>query len=458
MSIKKNKCSFEYGNQGEASVEEKRGRSRRKNQRAARAEKETGKYRRLLPVSVLLLFLILLTVMAAAGKQYFSAGIKGTEMQTSGYETPGIQEPEMRTSETQIPGTQSAGGLNAETEAAGSTLPAADTGETAAETEEAAAGTAQLLFAGDVYLSDHVLEAYDAAGDISGILSAGYRNEIAAADFFMVNEEFPFSSRGRAAEDKQYTFRIPTDRVHILKEINPSMVTLANNHALDFGQEALEDTMEVLKAAGIGYTGAGEDLAAAGTPTETDIRGHRIAVIGASRVLPAADWAAGGRHAGLFSAYDPAALLSLIKKEKEKGCFTIVYMHWGTERAEKPNEVQTALGRQLIDAGADLVTGAHPHVLQGIEYYKGKPIVYSLGNFIFGSSIPGTALLSVSLGEDNAPVLRLIPGKSAAGYTEELQGSGQRSDFYRYMESISENISIAEDGTISVRSRKIPQS
>ncbi len=424
MSIKKNKCSFEYGNQGEASVEEKRGRSRRKNQRAARAEKETGKYRRLLPVSVLLLFLILLTVMAAAGKQYFSAGIKGTEMQTSGYETPGIQEPEIRTSET----------------------------------EEAAAGTAQLLFAGDVYLSDHVLEAYDAAGDISGILSAGYRNEIAAADFFMVNEEFPFSSRGRAAEDKQYTFRIPTDRVHILKEINPSMVTLANNHALDFGQEALEDTMEVLKAAGIGYTGAGEDLAAAGTPTETDLRGHRIAVIGASRVLPAADWAAGGRHAGLFSAYDPAALLSLIKKEKEKGCFTIVYMHWGTERAEKPNEVQTALGRQLIDAGADLVTGAHPHVLQGIEYYKGKPIVYSLGNFIFGSSIPGTALLSVSLGEDNAPVLRLIPGKSAAGYTEELQGSGQRSDFYRYMESISENISIAEDGTISVRSRKIPQS
>ncbi len=420
----KNKCSFEYGNQGEESVEEKRGRSRRKNQRAARAEKETGKYRRLLPVSVLLLFLILLTVMAAAGKQYFSAGIKGTEMQTSGYETPGIQEPEIRTSET----------------------------------EEAAAGTAQLLFAGDVYLSDHVLEAYDAAGDISGILSAGYRNEIAAADFFMVNEEFPFSSRGRAAEDKQYTFRIPTDRVHILKEINPSMVTLANNHALDFGQEALEDTMEVLKAAGIGYTGAGEDLAAAGTPTETDLRGHRIAVIGASRVLPAADWAAGGRHAGLFSAYDPAALLSLVKKEKEKGCFTIVYMHWGTERAEKPNEVQTALGRQLIDAGADLVTGAHPHVLQGIEYYKGKPIVYSLGNFIFGSSIPGTALLSVSLGEDNAPVLRLIPGKSAAGYTEELQGSGQRSDFYRYMESISENISIAEDGTISVRSRKIPQS
>jgi poly-gamma-glutamate synthesis protein (capsule biosynthesis protein) len=137
----------------------------------------------------------------------------------------------------------------------------------------------------------------------------------------------------------------------------------------------------------------------------------------------------------------------------------IAYIHWGIEREETPNDLQKNLARQLIDAGADLVIGAHPHVLQGIEYYKGKPIIYSLGNFIFGSSIPRTALLKVTFepasdgqsGEQTvvaAPHLTLIPGTSASGYTHTLENESQKKEFINYMQSISFNVSIDENGNV----------
>ena len=106
------------------------------------------------------------------------------------------------------------------------------------------------------------------------------------------------------------------------------------------------------------------------------------------------------------------------------------------------------MGRQMIDAGADLVVGSHPHVLQGIEYYEGKPIVYSLGNFVFGSSIPRTALLQAVL-EEETLVLRLIPGTSGAGYTRMLTEDGKRREFFQHMESISYGVSFEKDGTVA---------
>ena len=94
----------------------------------------------------------------------------------------------------------------------------------------------------------------------------------------------------------------------------------------------------------------------------------------------------------------------------------VVLIHWGIEREEKPQEYQRALAKRYIDAGADLVIGSHPHVLQGIEYYKGKPIFYSLGNFVFGSSIPKTMLVQSEFSNDSLD-LKLIPGTSSGGYT-----------------------------------------
>lgn len=365
-------------------------------------------------------------------------------------------------------------------------------------------GGPYILFSGDVLLSDHVLEAYRRGGGIQGVLDEGYRQAIGAASFFMVNEEFPFSDRGTQAADKEYTFRLPTERVSIFQEMGIDGVTLANNHALDFGQEALLDSCMTLDAAGILHTGAGENLAAARQAIRLELDGRRIAILGTTRVMPVYDWTAGKDRPGMLSAYDPGAMLAEVRSLAETADYVAVCIHWGIEKDEQPQEYQRTLARQIIDAGADLVVGSHPHVLQGVEYYKGKPIFYSLGNFVFGSSIPRTALLQVSWpeeeetgveGKKNAevereesveirdersagtgngenigtgskenagsgekenagprpeaePVFRLLPGTSGAGYTHMLRDAAKEREFFQYMEGISFGVHFDEDGTV----------
>lgn len=318
-----------------------------------------------------------------------------------------------------------------------------------AETDEnyAADKPIRLLFSGDVLLSNHVLNAYRNAGGMDGVLDAGYQNLIEETDFFFVNEEFPFSNRGQQAPDKQYTFRLPPEQVSMLTEMGVDAVSLANNHALDFGTDALLDTCETLDTAGILHTGAGANLDEAKRAVEVQIQDKRIAVIGATRVIPVAEWAAYGNTPGMLATYDPTILLKEIETLSEKNDYVIVFVHWGIERAEHPESYQRALGKQFLDAGADLVIGAHPHVLQGVEYYKEKPIVYSLGNFVFGSSIPKTMLLEVRLEAENAPVLVVHPGTSSGGHTRMLTSAQEQNSFYRYLESISYGVSF-EDGVI----------
>lgn len=318
-----------------------------------------------------------------------------------------------------------------------------------------ASHTISLLFAGDIYLSDHVLNAYDKAGGISGVLDEGLRQEIRQADLFMANQEFPFSDRGTAAADKQFTFRLPSSRVHIMQEIGADIVTLANNHTLDYGTDALLDSCRLLDKAGILRVGAGADREEAGRAEILEIRGKRIGFLAASRVFPEAGWAAGSSHPGLLSAYDPAAVAERIREVKAQCDYLVFYVHWGIERNTTPEEYQRQQARQYIDAGADLVVGSHPHVLQGIEYYNGKPILYSLGNFVFGSSIPETMLMEaeVTFPEDEQSSdkpnvrLRLIPATSSAGYTRML-AEEKRGDFFAKMESLSWGISVDEEGVI----------
>lgn len=273
-----------------------------------------------------------------------------------------------------------------------------------------------LLFAGDVYFSDHVLNAYDKAGGIHGVLDETLRAEIHEADIFMVNQEFPFTERGTKAEDKQYTFRLPESRFHLMNEMEIDIVTLANNHILDFGPEGITDSIALLKENNIRYVGAGENLNEAKKLEIMEVKGRKIGFLGTSRVYMDGSWAAGANHPGVFSTYEPTMAVEEIKKARELVDYLVVYVHWGVERETTPKEYQRTMGQQYIDAGADLVIGSHPHVLQPVEYYKDKPIVYSLGNFVFGSSIPETELLKVVLDEEKI-ILEEIPCTSSGGYT-----------------------------------------
>ncbi|MBQ5698611.1 MAG: CapA family protein [Lachnospiraceae bacterium] len=274
-----------------------------------------------------------------------------------------------------------------------------------------------LLFAGDVYLSQHVLGAYDKAGGIHGVLDEGIRAEIDAADIFMVNQEFPFTERGTKAEDKQYTFRLPHARLPIMNEMGIDIVTLANNHILDFGPHGITDSIAALKEAGIKYVGAGEDLEEAKKLEIIEVGGRKIGFLGTSRVYMATSWAAGENHPGVFSTYDPTLPVEEIKKADELVDYLVVYVHWGVERETTPKEYQRVMGRQYIDAGADIVIGSHPHVLQPLEYYNDKPIMFSMGNFVFGSSIPSTELLKIEIHADDSMTVTEIPCTSSGGFT-----------------------------------------
>ncbi len=320
----------------------------------------------------------------------------------------------------------------------------------ASDSVEPAAGSMTILFSGDILLSDHVLNAYSRSGGISGVLDQGYLSAIQSADYFAVNEEFPFSSRGTQAPDKQYTFRLAPEKVSLFKEMGIDAVTLANNHALDYGTDALLDTCEILDRAGILHTGAGKDLDTAKQPVLFEKNGQRVALIGATRVIPKADWAATKGHPGMLSSYEVSVepLLAQIAECHASGDRVVVLIHWGIERDETPQEYQRALARRYIDAGADLVIGSHPHVLQGIEYYKGKPIFYSLGNFVFGSSIPKTMLVQAAFTGDSLS-LQLIPGTSSGGYTSMLTDAESKTQFYQYLEGISFGVSVGEDGIVS---------
>lgn len=304
-----------------------------------------------------------------------------------------------------------------------------------------------LLFAGDVLLSDYVLNNYNSNG-IDGVLSPDLLNELQNADITVINNEFPFSTRGTQAPDKQFTFRVDPKYVSVLTDMGVDIATIANNHVLDYGSDALQDTFDTLDEAGIDYMGAGTDLARASALITKKAGGKTFGFLAASRVIPVVSWDVQNSSPGVFTTYDPSRLIAAIEAARESCDYLTVFVHWGIEREEYPQDYQVSMAKQYIDAGADLVIGSHPHVLQGISYYKDKPVFYSLGNFIFKREIPKTAAVKVTIDGENEPTIRLIAGTASNARTIACEGT-QKSDIYDYLESISTGISIDEDGVLS---------
>lgn len=323
--------------------------------------------------------------------------------------------------------------------------PAESMEDTKTADSEVSDNNVTMAFTGDVLLTGYLLTQYDKSG-IEGILQNELLEEIKNADIAMINEEFPFSTRGTPMQDKQYTFRIEPERVSVFKDMGVDIVTLANNHALDYGQDALVDTFDTLNKAGIKYAGAGNNNEEAKELKTFELKGKTIGILAASRVIPVPEWTA-GTSPGMFTTYDPTGLINEITAAREKCDSVIVYVHWGIEKSEYPEEYQRELAKKYIDAGADMVVGAHPHVLQGIEYYNGKPVIYSLGNFIFGSQIAKTVLLKVNIDEDNQLGLSLTACKTNQQYI--LEKADNSKEIYDYLTGISTNAVVDADGNIS---------
>ncbi len=321
--------------------------------------------------------------------------------------------------------------------------------ETEAESEtEKQPEQTTLAFGGDVLFADWAFYGnYDAQG-IKGLLSDELLSAMQGADILMVNNEFAFSTRGTPAEDKQFTFRCDPKYVTALNEMGVDLVSLANNHSLDYGREALSDTFSTLDDAGILYAGAGDSIERAKELQIIEKNGLKFGFLAASRVIPVVEWDVRNAVPGLFTAYDDTMLVEEIAAARETCDFLTVYLHWGVERDAYPQDYQTQIAADCFAAGADLVIGAHPHCLQGIEFMEGKPVFYSLGNYIFGSNIEKTALLLVTVGAKGAVEYRMIPARSTGGRTKEQTGA-EAAAVYAYMQEISVNAQIDSEGRIT---------
>lgn len=213
--------------------------------------------------------------------------------------------------------------------------------------------------------------------DYDTSLNAYY--ESYGADYFFANVKSIFSADdltianfegtltdSEAREDKQFAFKAPAEFADILTAGSIEAVNTANNHSHDYGEQSFSDTMAALDSRGIVHFGYDETAV-------MEIKGVKVGLVGIYEL---------NDHLGREE-----QLKQNIAKVKEDGAqIIIVIFHWGNEKEEVPDSNQTTLGRLAIDEGADLVCGHHPHVLQGIEEYKGKNIVYSLGNFCFGGN------------------------------------------------------------------------
>lgn len=179
---------------------------------------------------------------------------------------------------------------------------------------------------------------------------------------------------------KPYNFRADPRVIPLLTK-HFDAVSLANNHTGDYGPGALVEMIERLEGGKLPYFGAGRNRLEAHAPWIVEKNGLKIAVLGYNEFKPRA-FEAGETTPGCSWSTDEAVVAD-IKKVRPEVDLVITFMHWGREYEPEPNERQKTLARTMIDAGADAVIGGHPHVVEGFELYKGKPIAYSLGNFVF---------------------------------------------------------------------------
>ena len=302
-----------------------------------------------------------------------------------------------------------------------------------------------LIFTGDVLLSDYVLRNYNNSG-ISGVLDDRMLRKLTSADILAVNHEFPFSTRGTKAPDKQYTFRVDPKYVSIINEMGVDVAGLANNHVLDFGKDALSDTFDTLDDAGVEYIGAGDSFERESQLCVIEKEGMKFGFLAASRVIPVVSWDVHNQTPGVFTTYDPTDLIQKIKESKEECDYLFVMVHWGQEHTTNLREYEQPMAHQFIDAGADAVIGAHPHVLQGVESYNGKMIYYSLGNFIFNETIDRTAAVKIIATQDGLKHV-LLPAKARSAKTSALQGD-EAEAVLSYIDGLSDTITVKKNGRV----------
>jgi len=216
-----------------------------------------------------------------------------------------------------------------------------------------------------------------------GFPFGGVVSELATGDINLANLESPIATCGSECTTKKFRFRAEPEVAPALRKAGFNLVNLANNHSMDFGGDALAETLQYLSVAGIAWIGAGENLDVARKMALFTVKGKKIAFLGYSLTQPI-EFFAGPKRPGTAPGYEKLVEAD-IASARLRADYIIVSFHWGTEACSTVQAYQRNAAHRAIDAGANVIIGHHPHVLQGVERYRDGIIFYSLGNFVFAS-------------------------------------------------------------------------
>ena len=312
-----------------------------------------------------------------------------------------------------------------------------------------------LLFAGDILFDPNysvMAKVLQNGGDIGSGIAPDLIGEMQSADIMMLNNEFAYSEGGAPTPEKQFTFRARPDSVSYLTDMGVDIVSLANNHAYDYGEQALLDTMQILRAEGIPYVGAGANEQEASAPVYFIINDIKIAIISATQIerLDNPDTKGATENSpGVFRCFNGEKLMQTVAQAKEESDFVVVYIHWGTENQEETDWLQNKQAPELVEAGADLIIGDHPHILQRIEIIDDVPVIYSLGNFWFNSKPLDTGMVKVTVSEEGLQSFQFIPCQQNNCRTSMLEGE-EKARVLGEMRRMSRDVQIDEEGYVTL--------
>ncbi len=228
---------------------------------------------------------------------------------------------------------------------------------------------ARLLFFGDLMLDRNVGAIIENKGLDSLLANLRTESFFSDQDIISANLEGAVTNDGdHYSPNNAYDFAFKPELIAQLKEYGFNYFSLANNHTTDQGQKGLDESRQNLQALQVSFSGSGDATIDKFSRQDLKVKNQTIALIGLSMV---------------YNNFDKKQAQSLISQASQETDFVVVNVHWGNEYEHNFNIYQQQVGHELVDAGADIIIGHHPHVVQGLEIYKNKPIFYSLGNFIF---------------------------------------------------------------------------
>ncbi len=304
--------------------------------------------------------------------------------------------------------------------------------------------TVRICFTGDVLLDRGVRTQIERNG-IDSILS-GAKSIFEKADFTVVNLECPAVDDSTPV-NKKYIFRADPEWLSNLKAAGVTHCNLANNHSYDQGREALTETYRNLISTGLVPLGYGENHALSCQPVVIEKDGIECAIF-TSVTLPLENWMFLPEQPSLCQAGAEELAESIRNyKNSHPKSFIVVFLHWGDEFHQFPHSGQMAEAETLVASGADLIVGHHPHVVQSIQYIDGKPVFYSLGNFVFDQSKPlqNMALaLIAEFSEGSEPVIRIYPVKINR-CAPSVMPPGDSEQFLQEVEKISFDVKLTPE-------------